>query len=115
MIELLQDWVAVQADTRPHASAIVMGEERVTYGQLEARSNQLARALEAAGSGRGDRICLLMPKSPTAITAMLGIYKAGCIFVPIDPSASAQRLRLVLQSCEPRCVLAAGPVLSTLD
>jgi non-ribosomal peptide synthetase component F len=115
MTELLQDWVAIQADTRPHASAIVMGEERVTYGQLEARSNQLARTLEAAGCRRGDRICLLMPKSPTAVTAVLSIFKAGCIFVPVDSSASRERVAHVLASCEPRCVLAAGPGLSTLD
>jgi non-ribosomal peptide synthetase component F len=115
MTELLQDWVAIQADTRPHASAIVMGEERVTYGQLEASSNQLTRTLEAAGCRRGDRICLLVPKSPTAIAAMLSCYKAGCICVPVDPAASLDHVRNVLASCEPRYVLAAGAALATVD
>jgi len=79
MVETLQDWITIQADTRPHASAVVMGDERVTYGQLDARSNQLARTLDAAGCRRGDRICLLMPNSPAAITALIAIHKAGCL------------------------------------
>jgi amino acid adenylation domain-containing protein len=115
MIQLLQDWVAIQAETRPHASAVVAQDERLTYGELDARSNRLARLLKDAGCRRGDRVCLLMPKSPTALVAILGIYKADCIFVPLDLSSPALRLHRALQSCDSRCVMAAGPVGDTLD
>jgi amino acid adenylation domain-containing protein len=115
MTELLQDWVTLQADTRPHASAVVAQDERLTYGELNARSNRLARLLKDAGCGRGDRVCLLMPKSPTALVAILGIYKADCVFVPLDPSSPAIRLHRVLESCGGRCVLAAGPVGDMLE
>jgi non-ribosomal peptide synthetase component F len=115
MIQLLQHWVPIQADTRPHASAVVAQDERLTYGELDARSNRLARLLKAAGCRRGDRVCLLMPKSPTALVAILGIYKADCILVPLDRSNPAPQLRRVLESCDSRCVIAAGPVGETLD
>jgi amino acid adenylation domain-containing protein len=115
MIQLLQDWVAIQADTRPHASAMVAQDERLTYGELDARSNRLARLLKAAGCRQGDRVCLLMPKSSAAIVAILGIYKADCIFVPLDRSSPVARLHRVLESCDSRCVIAAGPVGDTLD
>jgi amino acid adenylation domain-containing protein len=115
MTKLLQDLVTLQADTRPHAPAVVAQEERLTYGELNARSNRLARLLKDAGCRRGDRVCLLMPKSPTAIVAILGIYKADCVLVALDPSSPAPRLRRVLESCDSRCLLAAGPVGGTLD
>src|SRR5438552_1409937 len=67
-----------QTERRPDATALVMGGDSLTYGQLDALSNQLARTLKAAGCERGDRVCFLLPKSPLAIVSMLGILKAGC-------------------------------------
>jgi amino acid adenylation domain-containing protein len=110
MMRLLQDWVTIQARTRPHASAIVAPDERLTYRQLDARSNRLARLLEDAGCVRGDRVAVLMPKSPMAIVAILGIYKADCIFVPLDPSSPPARLQRVLDSADARVLLTAAGV-----
>jgi amino acid adenylation domain-containing protein len=115
MTELLQDWVTLQADMRPHAPAVVAREQRLTYGDLDARSNRLARLLHDAGCRRGDRVCLLMPKSPDALVAILGIYKADCVFVPLDASSPAPWLRQVIDSCDSRLVMAAGPVGGTLE
>jgi amino acid adenylation domain-containing protein len=110
MTTLLQHWVTEQAEQRPEAVAVRMREERLTYGQLEESSNQLARMLKAVGCLRGDRVCLLMPKSPKAIVGIVGILKADCIYVPLDTSNPACRLASCIVSCEPRCLLAAGPV-----
>ena len=112
---LLQGWVTQQAQWRPEAVAIVSGEERFTYGQLERASNQLARLLQEVGCRKGDRVCFLMPKSPVAITSMIGILKAGCIHVPLDPASPALRTRKILESCENRWILAAGQVLPLLN
>jgi amino acid adenylation domain-containing protein len=112
---LLQDWVTRQAQWRPEAVAIVSGAERLTYGQLETSSNQLARMLKEVGCRKGDRVCFLMPKSPVAITSMIGILKAGCIHVPLDPASPPLRTRKILESCESRWILAAGQVLSLLN
>lgn len=112
---LLQNWVTTQAELRPAAIAVVLGAERLTYGQLEAASNQLARVLRRVGSRTGDRVCFLMPKSPRAIVCMLGILKAGCIHVPLDIGSPPLRIRKILESCDTRWLLAAGSVLPLLN
>lgn len=115
MTPLLQDWVTREAALHPEASAIVCGPEKLTYGQLEKTSNQLARALEKFACHKGDRVCFLMPKSPLAIISMIGILKAGCIHVPLDPGSPPLRIRKILASCDTHCLLAAGPVLPLLQ
>jgi amino acid adenylation domain-containing protein len=113
--ERLHDLVSFQAERRPDAVAVVMREERLTYGQLDALSNQLARILRKGGGQAGDRVALLVPKSPVAIVGMLGIYKADGIVVPLDTSSPPARLAKIVRSCEPRWLLAAGPVAGLLD
>jgi amino acid adenylation domain-containing protein len=113
--ELLHDWVSAQAERRPEAVAVALKEEALTYGELEALSNRLARTLTEAGCRRGDRVCLLMPKSPTAIAAIVGIYKADCVYVPLDPSGPAARLSKLVAACDARCLLAAGGTAGMLD
>jgi len=104
----LQDWVARQAEGRPDAPAIVFGPERVSYGALEQVSNQLARALIARGCRRGDRVALLVPKSPRAIAAMLGVLKADCAYTPVDLRNPPARVERVLEALQPRVVVATG-------
>ena len=108
-MKLLQDLVARQAATRPEASAIVYGAKRLSYGELDAAANRLARALVEAGCRKGDRVCFLYPKKPAAMVWMLGILKAGAMHVPLDLASPAERLRRIVNSCEPRFILAAGP------
>jgi amino acid adenylation domain-containing protein len=115
MTALLQNWVTVQAERRPEAIALALGKEKMTYGQLEAVSSQLARILKKGGCQRGDRVCFLMPKSPVAIVSMLGILKADCIHVPLDPAGPASRLTKIVEACDSRWILAAGPVTNLLD
>src|SRR5712691_11687099 len=115
MTSLLQQWVTDQAERRPDATALVMGAERLTYGQLDALSDQLARTLRAAGCGRGDRVCFLLPKSPLAIVSMLGILKADGIYIPVDPSSPAPRVAKIVRSGEPRVILAGPRAAALLD
>jgi len=74
---------------------------------LDHASNRLARALQAAGCTRGDRVGLFLPKSPQALIAMLGVLKADCIYVPIDTASPAVRIARILRTCECRCLIAA--------
>jgi len=117
MMERLQNWVAAQAEHCPEATAMVLKGERMTYGRLEEISNQLARTLIDGGCKRGDRVCLLLPKSPAAVIGILGVLKADCIYVPLDPSCPAARLAKILDTCENRWILtgaSATPVLNEL-
>jgi amino acid adenylation domain-containing protein len=115
MVNLLQEWTTPQAEKRPEAIALVSAGEQVTYGELEALTNRLARMLKETGAERGDRIAFLMPKSPAAVAAMLGALKADCTYVPLDPAGPASRLEKILDACESRLILAAGPVAPLLD
>ena len=108
MSELLQLWVRRHAEARPEAPALRLGEQRVSYGDLERASNRVANLLAAAGCQRGDRVGLLIPKSPAAVVAMLGVLKAGAIYVPLDPGAPVARLAGILEQCDDRWLLAAG-------
>lgn len=108
MTALLQQGMALQADRRGDATAVVYQDKRLTYGQLNRASTQLAKVLKEAGCKRGDRVCLLMPKSLPAIVSIFGILKADCAYVPIDPQSPAQRVRKIIDQCEPRVILGAG-------
>jgi amino acid adenylation domain-containing protein len=114
---LLQDLIRKQADARPWATAIIAQGQRLTYGELDAASNRLARLLRAAGCRAGERVALLAPKSPAAIVALLGVYKADAIHVPLDPSSPANRLDRILDACQCHWMLAAqstGPIVDEL-
>jgi amino acid adenylation domain-containing protein len=112
---LLQEYVGRQAETRPDAVALVMGGERMTYGQLEEGSNRLARLLREAGCRRGDRVCLFLPKSIEAIVAELGALKADCAYVPIDTASPAPRVEKIVQAAEPTMLLVTAPAAKLLD
>lgn len=110
MSGLLQQAVAAQAQARPEATALVFKDERLSYGALEETSNQLAHLLKAVGCERGDRVALLMPKTPAAIVAILGVLKADAVYVPMDPASPAARQARVLEVSDCRCILASGLV-----
>ena len=105
-MKLLQQAVSSQAEIRPESAAIVWKGERLSYGALEARSNRVARLLAGLGALRGERVALLLPKSPLAITAMLGALKADCAYTPVDLKNPAPRVAHMLQALE-GCVLLA--------
>jgi amino acid adenylation domain-containing protein len=110
MTGLLQQGITARAEARPEAVALAFKDSRMTYGVLEAGSNRLARLLGSIGCRRGDRVALLMPKTPTAIMAMLGVLKADAIYVPLDPAGPPARLARMLEASDCCCLLAAGPV-----
>jgi amino acid adenylation domain-containing protein len=112
---LLHQTVATQAAQRPDATALVMQEARMTYGELEKRSNRLAHLLLQLGCRAGDRICLLAPKSPEAIVGMIAALKARCAYVPVDLASPAPRARMILDAAEPRLVLAMEDGAALLD
>jgi amino acid adenylation domain-containing protein len=115
--QLLHDWVTVQAHARPGATAVVCGGTRLSYGELDATSNRLARVLREAGCRQGEPIGVLMSKSPMAVAALLGISKADAVYVPLDPTSPSARLRKMIKICGITRILAGGavePVLTDL-
>ena len=119
MTGLLHDWVTRQAERRPDATAVVMAGggtvERLTYGRLDVLSNQIARALRAAGIARGDRVGILLPKSPTTIASLVGTLKAGACYVPLDVASPGPRLAKIVASADPRVILTGARGVAVLQ
>lgn len=114
-MRLLQDYAIRAADVRGDADALVLGEERLTYAELERTSDRLAAQLVAAGCEPGDRVGLLVPKRPSAIVAMQAVLKAGCAYVPLDAESPPQRLARIVAAAEPRLLLAVPEAAERLD
>jgi len=72
----------------------------MSYGELERRSNRLARRLRAMGVTRGDCVGVLMERSPSLIVALLGILKAGAAYVPCDPAYPDSRVQFMLDDTQ---------------
>jgi amino acid adenylation domain-containing protein len=112
---LIHEYVTRQAERRPDATALVMDDERLTYGQLEEESNRLARLLAENGCVRGDRVVIFQPKRPIAVVSMLATLKADCAYVPIDVASPAPRVAMILEAAEPRAVLVDASAAELLD
>ncbi len=82
-----------QVERAPDATAVVVGEERVSYRELNRRSNRLASYLRAEGILAGAHVAVCMERSADFVVAMLAVLKAGCAYVPLDPGYPASRLR----------------------
>ncbi|MDH3989233.1 MAG: long-chain fatty acid--CoA ligase, partial [Gammaproteobacteria bacterium] len=115
MSERLQDMVSAQANKTPDSRAVVFGEDSLTYAQLDIQSNRLGRMLQAEGCQTGDRVALVMPKSIEAIVGMLGVLKAGCIYVPIDLDSPSVRVQRIFSASDPKAVLVAKAGSNLLD
>jgi amino acid adenylation domain-containing protein len=85
-----------QARVQPEALALRCGEEQLTYRELNARANQLARRLQRLGVGPETRVGILVTRSAGAIVAVLAVMKAGGAFVPLDPAYPAEHVAFVL-------------------
>ena len=115
MTRRLFEYAERQAERRPDALAVRLRDVQLTYSELATTSSRLARLLQGGGCVPGDRIGVLMPKSPMAVVAMHGIMKAGCVYVPIDAGSPAARVSRIVEASEPRWLLASGPASDLID
>ncbi len=96
----LDDLVAATARRSPEALAVKAPQGRLTYGELDERANQMARALTDLGVGYGDRVGIWADKSVDTVAAMQAALRLGAAYVPLDPSAPVARTRAVMSDCE---------------
>jgi amino acid adenylation domain-containing protein len=101
---------AAQARRRPQAVAVVFRDQRLSYGELEARSSRLAAHLRRLGVGPGVPVGLCVERSLETVVGLLGILKAGGAYVPLDPSYPSERLKFLIHNAETRIVLTKTPL-----
>ncbi|MFE2046737.1 amino acid adenylation domain-containing protein, partial [Streptomyces sp. NPDC059477] len=97
----------------PDATAIVHGERRLSYGALDAASDRVAGYLHAQGVRRGDRVAVRLERSAELIGALLGVWKAGAAYVPVDSAYPAERVAFVLADSAPVVTLDTPPGLDS--
>ncbi|WP_394827343.1 amino acid adenylation domain-containing protein [Pendulispora albinea] len=112
---LLQDGVVVHARRSPERPAVVDPHRTVTYGELDAAANHLARALLARGVAVGDRVGIWMPKSAYALAAMQAVLRVGAVYVPLDPQSPLARIRTIVANCDMKVVIGSDVTLSAAE
>ncbi|WP_431900403.1 amino acid adenylation domain-containing protein [Nonomuraea sp. bgisy101] len=103
---MVPDLFAEQVRRNPAATAVVCEQDRLSYAELDARSNQLARALVRRGVGPEQFVCVALPKSVDLVVAMLAVLKAGAAYLAVDLSYPAERIALMIEDAGPVLVLA---------
>jgi len=93
------------AASDPDALAVGMGDERLSYGELERRSNQLAAYLRRQGVRSGDVVALGMERSTQLVLATLAVLKAGAAYLPLDIGNPAERLKYILKDAGAETVI----------
>ncbi len=95
-----------QAALRPGATAVVCRGQRLTYGEVNARANRIARFLGRCGVAAGDSVAVWMRRGEPMVPALLGILKAGAAYVPVDPDWPSERRLYTLRRLAVAVVLA---------
>ncbi|WP_329415500.1 amino acid adenylation domain-containing protein [Nocardia vinacea] len=105
LVSLLDATVAAA----PDAVAVVSDQpgRKLSYGELDARVNRLARYLIERGVRPEDRVALGIRRSVDLIVAMYAVAKSGAAYVPIDPDQPAERVEYILQTAQPVCLLSS--------
>ncbi|RLV74306.1 non-ribosomal peptide synthase [Streptomyces rapamycinicus NRRL 5491] len=103
-----------QAARTPRATAVVFEDDRVSYADLNARANRLARLLIEHGAGPETRIALALPRSVELITAVLAVTKAGAAYVPLDPGYPPDRITFMLHDSDPTLLITTSTLANTL-
>ncbi|HEX8174908.1 MAG TPA: amino acid adenylation domain-containing protein [Pyrinomonadaceae bacterium] len=86
-----------QAAQTPHATALVSGDEQMSYDELNRRANQLAHYLQSIGVGQEITVGLCVERSIEMVVALLGILKASGAYVPLDPTYPLERLSFMIE------------------
>ncbi|WP_326823015.1 amino acid adenylation domain-containing protein [Streptosporangium sp. NBC_01756] len=110
----LHELVRRSARRAPLAPAVVAADGTLSYGELDAEADRLARALAGLGVRRGDRVALWLDKSARAVVAMQAVLRLGAAYVPVDPLSPIDRAVHLVGDCAPRAVVATGERLGTL-
>jgi len=100
--------VAAWATEKRSSYAITSPTETLSYGELEAESNALARYLRSMGAAPDRPVALLMERSPALLIGALGVMKAGTSYLPLDPSSPAERISFILNDARVQIVLTSS-------
>ncbi|MGL4697489.1 amino acid adenylation domain-containing protein [Enterococcus larvae] len=97
-----------QVDKTPKKTAIVCGQERLTYEELNTKANQLAQKIKEQGIKSEDVIGIVAERSTEMVLAMLAVLKNGCAYLPIDPRQPVERKQFLIHDSQINLLLVYG-------
>jgi amino acid adenylation domain-containing protein len=103
---LLQDYLTNSARSLPDKVALVCGKERLTYAELDARSDALAHSLAAAGVQRGDRVVIFGDNTADTVVSFWAVLKANAVVCIVNPLTKRDKLAYLLNDCRPAALIA---------
>jgi amino acid adenylation domain-containing protein/non-ribosomal peptide synthase protein (TIGR01720 family) len=103
--KLVHQLFEAQAQQTPEALALIFGAERLTFAELNQRSNQLARYLQSLGVGAEVSVGVCLERSAEMVIALLAVLKAGGVFVPLSPDYPPDRLAFMLADMQAAALL----------
>lgn len=106
--------IETHAAAQPEAIAVAFQEQYLTYRELNQQANQLAHYLQHLGVGRDVRVAVCVQPSLHIAVSLLAIFKAGGVYVPLDPTYPTERLTMILEDTQPRVLLTQSHLLPTL-
>jgi amino acid adenylation domain-containing protein len=95
----------LQVEQTPETIAMVFEGRKISYRELNAKANQVARYLQSIGIRTEDRVAVCLDRSPEMIIALLGILKCGGVYVALDPAFPAERLAFILQATRSQVII----------
>ncbi|MFJ6483569.1 amino acid adenylation domain-containing protein [Streptomyces sp. NPDC091682] len=104
------DLFAEQAARTPGETALVFEDQRLSYAELDARANRLARALVARGAGPETVVALGLPRSADFVVALFAVLKTGAAYLPLDLDHPVDRLGAMVADAAPLCLVTTAPV-----
>ena len=110
----LHEWIEERVRQAPAAPAVELAEDRLTYGELDARANRLARHLRRLGVGPDVLVGLAMERSLDMVVGVLAVLKAGGAYVPMDPEYPKERLTHMLDDSRVPVLLTQSALIERL-
>ncbi|MCA1633792.1 MAG: amino acid adenylation domain-containing protein, partial [Acidobacteria bacterium] len=110
----IHELIEEQAARAPEATAVVFEDRRMTYGELNARANRIARRLRALGVGPEVRVGVCVERSMEMVVGVLAVLKAGGAYVPLDPAYPTERLVHMMEDSRAPVLLTQQRLLKSL-
>ncbi|SEP51282.1 non-ribosomal peptide synthetase, partial [Amycolatopsis saalfeldensis] len=112
--DTIADLLATQAAATPDTTALVFGEQRLTYAELDERINRMARLLLSRGAEPEQVVALGLPRSIDMVVALFAVLRTGAAYLPLELDYPAGRLAMMLDDAGPLCLVTTAAVAGSL-